>query len=371
MKTLASLLFVLAFSTPAFAQLTCAAWPQWNTFKTHFISPKGRVIDLGSEYDITTSEGQSYSLFFALVANDQASFDTLLEWTEVNLSEGDLSTRLPAWKWGIKEGEGKILDSNPASDSDLWIAYTLSQAAKLWQDRRYAVLSSVLAERIIREETAQLPKLGITLLPGPNGFKDENTWKLNPSYAPLFILKQFAELYPHSPWQQLHDNSANMLISTAAKGFSPDWVNYNAEQGFFHDKHAPALGSYNAIRVYLWASLMAEDAPYKSALMKQLTPMVEHIVSSGKVPLETQTVTGKVSGTGPIGFGAALLPFLAAENASQSITALQQQMMMDTGFISSRYYDSVLYLFGTSALNKRFSINKNGELITNWSAECQ
>jgi len=65
------------------------------------------------------------------------------------------------------------------------------------------------------------------------------------------------------------------------------------------------------------------------------------------------------------------LPFLAAENASQSITALQQQMMMDTGFISSRYYDSVLYLFGTSALNKRFSINKNGELITNWSAECQ
>ena len=96
-----------------------------------------------------------------LVANDQASFDTLLEWTEVNLSEGDLSTRLPAWKWGIKEGEGKILVQTQLG-SDLWIAYTLS-SGKLWQDRRYAVLSSVLAERI-REETAQLPKLGLILL---------------------------------------------------------------------------------------------------------------------------------------------------------------------------------------------------------------
>ena len=68
--------------------------------------------------------------------------------------------------------------------------------------------------------------------------------------CPTVVLKQFAELYPHSPWQQLLVNSANMLISTAAKGLA-DWVNYNAEQGFFHDKHAPALGSYNAIRVCL------------------------------------------------------------------------------------------------------------------------
>ena len=53
------------------------------------------------------------------------------------------------------------------------------------------------------------------------------------------------------------------------------------------------------------------------------------------------------------------------------VTALQQQIMMDTRFTTSRYYDSVLYLFGNSALNKRFSIDKNGALTTNWSNECR
>ena len=53
---------------------SCADWPQWNTFKKHFVSEQGRVIDLGSKQSITTSEGQSYALFFALVANDQTSF---------------------------------------------------------------------------------------------------------------------------------------------------------------------------------------------------------------------------------------------------------------------------------------------------------
>lgn len=371
MKFMAYLAFSILLISKAFAAQTCAAWPQWNTFKTHFISPQGRVIDLGSQFDITTSEGQSYALFFSLVANDKSTFDSLLDWTEIHLSEGDLSTRLPAWQWGGEKGEGKILDSNPAADSDLWIAYTLSQAAKLWQERRYAVLSSVLAERIIREETARIPNLGLTLLPGPSGFKKQGSWKLNPSYAPLFILKQFAELYPHSPWQQLHDNSAKMLINTAPKGFSPDWVNYSVEKGFYHDKRSPAVGSFNAIRVYLWVSMMADGATYKKELIQQFAPMAEYIIESGKVPLEADALSGKTSGTGPSGFTGALLPMLKTMQASQLITTLQQQLMMDTRFTTTRYYDSVLYLFGTSSLNERFKIDKEGNLITNWSAECQ
>ena len=371
MKIFASLLFVLTLSINVSAEQNCAAWPQWNTFKHHFISPEGRVIDLGSQYDITTSEGQSYALFFALLANDKASFDKLLEWTEVQLSEGDLSTRLPAWQWGIKNNQPQILDSNPASDSDLWIAYTLSQAAILWNERRYAVLSSVMAERIIREETAYIPNLGLTLLPGPNGFEKETHWKLNPSYAPLFILAQFSLLYPHSPWQQLHDNSADMLISTAPKGFSPDWVNYNTDKGFYHDEHAPPTGSYNAIRVYLWASMMAKDAKYKTALMQQFKPMANSVTASGKVPLQTNAINGKTRGTGPTGFSAAMLHLLETENQSQAVGAIQQTLMMDTRFTTNRYYDSVLYLFSNGFMTKRFSLDKNGALTTNWSNKCQ
>ncbi|MEI8642601.1 cellulose synthase complex periplasmic endoglucanase BcsZ [Pseudoalteromonas sp. Hal099] len=251
----------------------CEPWQGWQVFKNHFISDEGRVIDLGSKQNITTSEGQSYALFFALVANDKAAFDTILDWTQDHLSEGDLSTRLPAWQWGETGNDSSaILDSNPASDSDLWIAYSLSQAAILWDDRRYSILAAVLAQRIMREETAYISGLGLTLLPAPAGFEFENnTYKLNPSYSPLFIYQQFSKLYPHSPWQQLHEASAKLILDTAKNGVSPDWVMYSPAKGFYYDKKATDLGSFNAIRVYLWASMMANDAPYKEQLSEQFT----------------------------------------------------------------------------------------------------
>ncbi len=92
------------------------------------IDSQGRVIDHSAQ-DRTTSEGQSYAMFFALVDNDRIRFDKLLNWTEVNLAGGDLTQRLPAWSWGKSpDGSWKILDQNPAADADLWIAYSLLEA---------------------------------------------------------------------------------------------------------------------------------------------------------------------------------------------------------------------------------------------------
>ncbi|MBN0517222.1 hypothetical protein JTM39_37265, partial [Pseudomonas aeruginosa] len=60
----------------------------------------------------------------ALAANDRAGFDKLLTWTQNNLAEGDLKQHLPGWLWGKKDDEQwTLLDSNSASDSDLWIAW--------------------------------------------------------------------------------------------------------------------------------------------------------------------------------------------------------------------------------------------------------
>ena len=40
---------------------------------------------------------------------------------------------LPAWQWGrSKAGNWQILDSNNASDADLWIAYSLLAGGKGW-----------------------------------------------------------------------------------------------------------------------------------------------------------------------------------------------------------------------------------------------
>ncbi|MBH0071419.1 MULTISPECIES: cellulose synthase complex periplasmic endoglucanase BcsZ [Pseudoalteromonas] len=366
---------MLILFTPLSHAQQCAPWQQWQTFKTHFMSDDGRIIDLGSEQNITTSEGQSYALFFALIANDKTAFDKVLNWTEEHLAEGDLSTRLPAWLWGVnKNNVGNILDSNPASDSDLWIAYSLSQAAILWDDRRYRILAAVLAQRIMREETAYIKGLGLSLLPAPSGFEfDNKRYKLNPSYSPLFIYQQFSKLYPHSPWQELHDGSANLILETSKQGVSPDWIMFDTNKGFYFDKKVTDLGSYNAIRVYLWASMMAEDAPYKKQLVAQFAPFIKTINKRGYVPLNTYAQTGNSDKRGPVGFNAALLPLLAtANNDNDAVTmSIQQKLMVDKSFSKSRYYDSVLNLFGSSTLDKRFAILADGTLQPNWSDECR
>ena len=65
-------------------------WPAWEQFKKAYVSAEGRVIDPSDARKITTSEGQSYALFFALAANDRQGFDKLFQWTQNNLAQGDL-----------------------------------------------------------------------------------------------------------------------------------------------------------------------------------------------------------------------------------------------------------------------------------------
>jgi hypothetical protein len=110
----------------------------WHAYAARFISGDGRVLDPQNN-DWTTSEGQSYALFFALVNNDRARFDKLIAWTESNLASNDLGAHLPAWGWGkAKDGNWGVFDMNSAADSDLWIAYDLIEAGRLWKDLHYA-----------------------------------------------------------------------------------------------------------------------------------------------------------------------------------------------------------------------------------------
>ncbi len=113
-----TMLLLAAFSV----QAACTCLP-WEQFKKDYISQEGRVIDPSDARKITTSEGQSYGMFFALAANDRAAFDNILDWTQNNLAQGSLKERLPAWLWGKKENsKWEVLDSNSASDGDIWMA---------------------------------------------------------------------------------------------------------------------------------------------------------------------------------------------------------------------------------------------------------
>jgi hypothetical protein len=161
-------------------------WPQWDAFIKAHVQADGRVIDYGPPAQ-TTSEGQSYGLFFALVNNDRATFDRVLTWTQSNLSAGDLAAHLPAWRWGERpDSSYGVIDQNSAGDSDLWIAYDLAEAGRLWREPRYTSIAKAMIVQIGNREVFDLPGLGPMLAPGSVGFAlAADLWRLNPSYTPL------------------------------------------------------------------------------------------------------------------------------------------------------------------------------------------
>lgn len=359
----ALLLFAAA---PQAQESACAdGWPAASTFLDRFVSADGRLIDPGTAPRVTTSEGQAYGLFFALVAGDRARFARLLEWTENNLAAGDLRARLPAWQWGRDDvGRWQVLDDNTAADADLWLAYVLGEAGRRWDITRYRELGRALALRVLREETARLPRLGLVLLPGRAGFHPApGRWRLNPSYVPLQLVTRMATLYPDSGWPDAVEPSLGLLLRSAPRGLAPDWVAYDERHGFRPDPVSERRGSYDAIRVYLWAGMLASDDPARARLVRHFRPMTRHLRRHGAPPLAIDAGTGATRGVGPVGFAAALLPLLAAEPAGAAIERQRRRIERERPLArADNYYDQVLTLFGLGWLEGRYRFDVDGAL---------
>lgn len=340
-------------------------WPAWEQFRQAYISDGGRVIDPSDARKITTSEGQSYALFFALAANDRPAFDSLLDWTQNNLAQGDLGAHLPAWLWGKKDDNSwTVLDTNSASDADIWIAWSLLEAGRLWKEARYTTLGKALLTRIAQEEVVNVPGLGSMLLPGKVGFAEPALWRFNPSYLPPQLANYFTRF--GAPWSTLRETNLRLLLETAPKGFSPDWVSYQKDKGWQLKPEKPLIGSYDAIRVYLWVGMMHGSDGQKARLLEKFKPMATATIKNNAVPEKASIATGKVEGNGPVGFAAAMLPFLQNSDA----LAIQRQKVADHFPGSDAYYSFVLTLFGQGWDQHRFRFTPRGELQPDWGQEC-
>ena len=342
------------------------SWPEWESFKSIYISHEGRVIDGSSSQLMTTSEGQSYALFFALVANDKKTFSTLLKWTENNLSKGDLTINLPAWSWGLSNQtkEFGVLDTNSAADSDLWLAYTLTEAGRIWGNYYYSSLGFLIANQILQRETVQVPNYGWMILPGAKGFiNNDKSWRFNPSYFPIQILRRFSELYPESNWQEITTNSINFIAHSSPLGFAPEWATLNAEGKLVREISERNIGGYNAIRVYLWLGMLNNYDTKKQDLMTQFLPFMEVIVKDMGVYEYFDTKTGKQNGSQPMGFNASVLPFLSSSNNKKLATQFASKIISNDSNQPDHYYDSVLSLFGKGWFDGLYEFNKNGQLI--------
>ncbi len=341
----------------------------WQRFTTNFMDEDGRVIDIGSRGSITTSEGQSYALFFALVTNSQAHFETLLEWTETNLADGDLTANLPAWLWGQNEqGEWGVLDSNSASDADVILAYTLIQAGQLWEQPRYSALGRVLAAQILRKQSIRWQQR-LFLLPGQIGFvkSDPDQLKLNLSYYAWPLIRGLAYATGDRRWQQLYTDSA-YLLSLHSSGFASDWLTLNHDSELAAQQQAAA--DYDAIRAYYWLALDMQQETSEHPL-NSLGGMVDAVAELGVPPAQVDWLTGEYTGTGPIGFSAALLPMLKALQPELAELQRQRILAIAPDHYAERYYDTMLLMFGLGADRQCFKFLESGALQTAWNRkEC-
>jgi endoglucanase len=368
-SALIAMVACLLACAPAPVTATEQDWPAWQRFKQLYLSRDGRVIDASEPQQITTSEGQSYALFFALVANDPESFATVLRWTQNNLAGGDLRRQLPAWQWGrADDGAWQVLDPNPAADADLWIAYSLAQAARLWCEPGFAALSEQVANRILREEVTLIPGLGPTLLPGPKGFVEQQTWRLNASYVPIQLLRSLAR--NDVQWRAVLKSSERMIFASAPRGFAADWIQYRTAEGFASDRVTGSVGSYNAIRVYLWAGMLPSSDPLHSRLTQHFAPMVASTAQRA-APMESIEVdTLASSGTGSPGFSAALLPLLANAKLSNAVRVHRERVQAQSLKDAQSYYSDVLSLFGLGWLEQRYQFSATGSVSVTWKQQC-
>jgi endoglucanase len=346
------------------------AWPRWDQFSSRFIQPDGRIVDITFDRK-STSEGQSYGLFFALVANRRQQFDLILTWTSDNLAAGQLGDRLPAWLWGLREdGSWGVKDQNAASDADLWMAYALFEAARLWKSPGYARTAHKLLALIRSSEIAEAGRAGPVLLPAPVGFKlDGERYRIDPSYLPGFMFRYLAGIDPKGPWQPVWEGYVRMAPRIFAKGLAPDTVVVDSAGSVLPDSEREPSGSYDAIRVYLWAGM---SGPADAPLVNLLKPYADLIRKRGTPPEKVNPMTGLAiaSDYSPIGYSGAVLPFLQALGDKASLDQQVERIRKDDANPAhskvSNYFDQVLILFGKGWLDGHYRFDAQGRLQPRW-----
>jgi endo-1,4-beta-D-glucanase Y len=362
-------------------------WTLWKSYSAHFIDDHGRVVDPQGA-GRTTSEGQAYALFFALADNDRQHFDQVLAWTRTNLAGGQMETRLPGWLWGkAPDGQWKLLDPQPAADGDCWTAYSLVEAGRLWHNPAYTTLGRHMMAMIAKQEVAELPGFGLMLMPGPTALWVHNgTWMVNPSYLPLFLFERFQQEDPAGPWGAIAMNIPNLLRQSARHGFAMDWADYVPSDGFYPAAGPLALqpgktqsapfGSYDAIRVYLWAGMLDGHSAARTDLVGTISGMASYLANHDTPPERVSADGVPLDKDGPVGFSAALLPYLRAlpdmsKTSAQQRVRMGEQLDSSTGLYGKdpAYYDQNLVLFATGFLNSRFHFGAHGELSVEWSRE--
>lgn len=233
----------------------------WRNYKLEYLEPGTfRTLDK-QQNNITTSEGQSYSMLRSVWTDDKPTFDSVWQWTQDNLRQPN--SKLFSWLFGQRSNGtyGVMAErggNNSASDADVDIALALHLASIRWNEPKYKAQAIEIIKDIWENEVVIVN--GNPVLVANNLERNNDLMLVNPSYFAPYAFRKFAQLDPSNPWEELAKNSYNILNQATAQNLDknksaylpPDWIVIDRVSGQIKPAQSNNFTSnygYEAIRI--------------------------------------------------------------------------------------------------------------------------
>ncbi|MGN0916468.1 MAG: glycosyl hydrolase family 8 [Succinivibrio sp.] len=337
------------------AALGCSAsawskdWPLYDSFMALHYSD-GRIIDHQKDGDVVTSEGLSYGMFMALIQKDKDRFDRMLAFVKKELCRNDPTNVLPAWKYV----SGKITDENNATDSDLFIAYDLIEAARIFNDEAYLADAEKILNLVKKNCVYSNKVMGKLLTPGRYGFVKSNEFSVNPSYFPPFVMQKISAFDPD--FAEYYHDTVQAVVKGSGDGYCADFLTYSTDGALIVKKSTK--GSYDAVRYYLWLGITSDSDPNKRILLPLYENMFTSTAVNLAVPENYSFYFHTENGRGNAAFDAALL-----NASSYKVRDYLRTRLKNTVFGRGDYYSHALTVFATGNDERRFALDADGSVI--------
>jgi endoglucanase len=235
----------------------------WLNYKNNYLEAGTyRTVD-SLRGNITTSEGQSYTLLRAVWEGDKQTFDGAWLWTQNNIAHHD--DHLFSWLWGpLPDGRWGVLTSqngqNSASDADTDIALSLLFAYARWQDPAYLFAARNIIRDIWDKEVVVIGSTPYLTADNIENASSSAAAAINPSYFNPAAYRLFAKVDPSHPWDAVLNSSyylLNLSIESPLNNshsayLPPDWIEIDKTTGaispLLQNMHDTYFG-FDALRI--------------------------------------------------------------------------------------------------------------------------
>lgn len=300
----------------------------WRHYKNEYLEAgSGRTLDK-QQNNITTSEGQSYTMLRAVWMADKQTFDTSYKWAKDNL--GRENDQLFSWLFGEENGKYTVLTSqggaNTATDADSDIAIALIFAYSRWKEPQYLIDAREIIADIWEHEVVIINDKPYLVANNLEQFSDEKVI-VNPSYLSPYAYRIFAKIDTSHPWMDVVDTSYEVINKSLESNLDkpnsvklpPDWIVINRKTGELSNTgidHLTTNYSFDAMRTPWRLALDWEwfNEPRAKEALDQMSFLSDEWESKSAI-YSTYTHDGQVvyNNEAPAGYGGSIGHFIVSK----------------------------------------------------------